>query len=156
AFSLTGQPSACGSTREVGSFAHRLPADRLVANPKHRAESEELWNIPQGTLNPKVGYDLMKMLRGLEDGSLNFLWTQVVNIFQSTPNNTHWIQAARKPENFVVVSDVYPTFSGACADLILPAAMHFEKWGFYGNGERRTQGWQRWSSPRATAVLTSG
>lgn len=147
AFSLTGQPSACGSTREVGSFAHRLPADRLVANPKHRAESEELWNIPQGTLNPKVGYDLMKMLRGLEDGSLNFLWTQVVNIFQSTPNNTHWIQAARKPENFVVVSDVYPTFSGACADLILPAAMHFEKWGFYGNGERRTQGWQQMVKP---------
>lgn len=27
-FSLTGQPSACGTAREVGTFAHRLPADR--------------------------------------------------------------------------------------------------------------------------------
>jgi len=25
AFSLTGQPSACGTAREVGVFSHRLP-----------------------------------------------------------------------------------------------------------------------------------
>jgi len=30
-FSLTGQPSACGTAREVGSSSHRLPAD-LVAS----------------------------------------------------------------------------------------------------------------------------
>src|SRR3990172_2969056 len=29
-FSLTGQPSACGTAREVGTFAHRLPADMLA------------------------------------------------------------------------------------------------------------------------------
>ena len=29
-FSLTGQPSACGTAREVGTFAHRLPADMVV------------------------------------------------------------------------------------------------------------------------------
>src|SRR5574343_1767183 len=31
-FSLTGQPSACGTAREVGTFAHRLPADMVVMN----------------------------------------------------------------------------------------------------------------------------
>ncbi|XNM90727.1 molybdopterin-dependent oxidoreductase [Escherichia coli] len=35
-FSLTGQPSACGTAREVGTFAHRLPADMVVTNEKHR------------------------------------------------------------------------------------------------------------------------
>jgi nitrate reductase NapA len=35
-FSLTGQPSACGTAREVGMFAHRLPADMLVKKKKHR------------------------------------------------------------------------------------------------------------------------
>ena len=30
AFSLTGQPSACGTAREVGTFGHRLPADMVV------------------------------------------------------------------------------------------------------------------------------
>jgi nitrate reductase NapA len=38
-FSLTGQPSACGTAREVGTFAHRLPADMVVTNPKHRKHS---------------------------------------------------------------------------------------------------------------------
>ena len=31
-FSLTGQPSACGTAREVGTFSHRLPADMVVTN----------------------------------------------------------------------------------------------------------------------------
>jgi nitrate reductase NapA len=39
-FSLTGQPSACGTAREVGTFAHRLPADMVVTNPKHRKHTE--------------------------------------------------------------------------------------------------------------------
>ena len=30
-FSLTGQPSACGTAREVGTFSHRLPADMVVS-----------------------------------------------------------------------------------------------------------------------------
>ncbi|WP_262493487.1 molybdopterin-dependent oxidoreductase [Marinifilum fragile] len=51
AFSLTGQPSACGTAREVGTFAHRLPADMVVANAKHREVSEKLWKVPAGTIN---------------------------------------------------------------------------------------------------------
>src|SRR6478752_966405 len=35
-FSLTGQPSACGTAREVGTFSHRLPADMVVTNKEHR------------------------------------------------------------------------------------------------------------------------
>jgi anaerobic selenocysteine-containing dehydrogenase len=51
-FSLTGQPSACGTAREVGTFAHRLPADMVVTNPKHRELSEKAveaagWNDPR-------------------------------------------------------------------------------------------------------------
>ena len=49
-FSLTGQPSACGTAREVGVFSHRLPADMVVTNPKHRAMTEEIWKLPPGTI----------------------------------------------------------------------------------------------------------
>uniref|UniRef100_UPI0025D58CC0 molybdopterin-dependent oxidoreductase n=1 Tax=Iodobacter sp. TaxID=1915058 RepID=UPI0025D58CC0 len=49
-FSLTGQPSACGTAREVGTFAHRLPADMVVTNPEHRKHAEEIWRIPEGTI----------------------------------------------------------------------------------------------------------
>ena len=51
-FSLTGQPSACGTAREVGTFAHRLPADMVVTNEKHRDICEKKWNIPSGTHFP--------------------------------------------------------------------------------------------------------
>ncbi len=47
AFSLTGQPSACGTAREVGTFAHRLPADLVVAKKPHRDKSEKHWNLPK-------------------------------------------------------------------------------------------------------------
>ncbi|MGE5665467.1 MAG: nitrate reductase catalytic subunit NapA [Betaproteobacteria bacterium] len=143
AFSLTGQPSACGSAREVGAFCHRLPADMLVNIKPHRAKTEKLWKLPENTLNPQVGASLMNILQGLEDGKINFVWTQVVNIFQSTPNSNHWLQAARKADNFVVVADAYPTLSAKVADLILPSSMIFEKWGLYGNAERRTQAWRQ-------------
>ena len=151
AFSLTGQPSACGTAREVGTFAHRLPADMVVANPNHRAMSEELWKLPPKTLNPKVGSHITKMMRDLEDGSVRWLWIQVTNPFQSTANANHWIEGARKDGTFIVVSDVYPTLSCKAADLILPSAIIFEKWGAYGNSERRTQAWREQVPPPGDA-----
>jgi len=151
AFSLTGQPSACGTAREVGTFAHRLPADMVVDNPEHRARAEEIWKLPPRTLNPKVGSHITKMMRDLEDGTVKWLWVQVTNPFQSTANANHWIAAAREMDNFIVVSDVYPTLSSKVADLILPAAMHFEKWGAYGNSERRTQVWRQQVLPPGEA-----
>lgn len=151
AFSLTGQPSACGTAREVGTFAHRLPADMVVDNPAHRARSEKIWNLPARTLNPKVGADHIAILRGLEDGDIGFVWIQVTNPFQSSPNINHWMKAAREGDNFVVVADIYPTISGKVADLVLPAAYMLEKWGMYGNAERRTQAWRQQVDPPGEA-----
>ena len=54
-------------------------------------------------------------------------------------------------DNFIVVSEVYPTLSCKVADLILPAAMIFEKWGAYGNSERRTQVWREQVPPPGEA-----
>ncbi|MCK4834159.1 MAG: molybdopterin-dependent oxidoreductase, partial [Gammaproteobacteria bacterium] len=152
AFSLTGQPSACGTAREVGTFAHRLPADLVVMNPKHRAFSEDIWKLPAKTLNPKVGAHITKILRSMEDGSIKWAWVQVNNPFQASGNANHWIKAARKSDNFLVVSDPYPTVSAKVADLILPTAMIYEKWGLYGNAERRTQGWREQVSPPGEAM----
>ena len=152
AFSLTGQPSACGTAREVGTFAHRLPADLVVFNPKHRAFSENLWKLPPKTLNPKVGSHITKILRDMEDGSVKWAWVQVNNPFQASANANHWIKAARKSDNFLVVSDPYPTVSAKVADLILPTAMIFEKWGLYGNAERRTQAWRQQVAPPGEAM----
>ncbi|MDD5613156.1 MAG: nitrate reductase catalytic subunit NapA, partial [Gallionella sp.] len=151
AFSLTGQPSACGTAREVGVFSHRLPADMVVDNPDHRTHSEALWKLPAKTLNPKIGSHFTKLLRDLEDGQVRWAWVQVCNPFQDTANANHWIKAAREKDNFIIVSDVYPGISTKVADLVLPSAIIFEKWGAYGNAERRTQMWREQVPPPGQA-----
>ncbi len=152
AFSLTGQPSACGTAREVGVFAHRLPADKLVFLPPHRKVSEKKWNIPAGTLNPMVGPHAVAMMRALKAGSIKVHWTMVANPFHDYPNINEWIKAAREGDNFIVCSDAYPTVSAKVADLILPSAMIYEKWGAYGNAERRTQHWREQVAPPGEAM----
>jgi len=152
AFSLTGQPSACGTAREVGTFTHRLPADMMVKNPKHRKITEKGWNVPAGTLNPVGNQHIMKIFRDIEDGFVKFAWIQVTNIFHTTASASHWIKAAREMDNFIVCSDPYPGISAKVSDLILPTAMIYEKWGAYGNAERRTQHWRQQVLPAGDAM----
>ena len=143
-FSLTGQPSACGTAREVGTFAHRLPADMVVANADHRAKAEKIWKLPAGTIPPKPGYHAVLQNRMLRDGKLNAYWVQVNNNMQAAPNMMEeGLPGYRNPDNFIVVSDAYPTVTAEAADLILPTAMWVEKEGAYGNAERRTQFWHQ-------------
>ncbi|MBF0219167.1 MAG: nitrate reductase catalytic subunit NapA, partial [Gammaproteobacteria bacterium] len=142
-FSLTGQPSACGTAREVGTFAHRLPADLVVANDKHRAFSENRWKLPEGTINGKVGFHAVLMHRMMKDGKMNTYWQMCNNNMQAAANmNEESYPGWRNPDVFVTVSDPYPTLSAQAADLILPTAMWIEKEGAYGNAERRTQFWR--------------
>ena len=143
-FSLTGQPSACGTAREVGTFAHRLPADLVVMNEKHRQAAEQIWQLPEGTIPGKPGYHAVLQNRMLKDGKLNAYWVQCTNNMQAAPNmNEESFPGYRNPDNFIAVSDPYPTVTALTADLILPTAMWMEKEGAYGNAERRTQFWRQ-------------
>ncbi|MCP4433013.1 MAG: nitrate reductase catalytic subunit NapA, partial [Gammaproteobacteria bacterium] len=143
-FSLTGQPSACGTAREVGTFAHRLPADYVVFKKPHRDLAEKIWNLPEGTLPGKKGYHAVLQNRMLKDGKLNAYWVQCNNNMQAAANmNEEGFPGYRNPKNFIVVSDPYPTVTAIAADLILPTAMWTEKEGAYGNAERRTQFWRQ-------------
>ena len=143
-FSLTGQPSACGTAREVGTFSHRLPADMVVNNKAHRDIAERIWKLPEGTIAPVPGYHAVLQTRMLKDGKLNAYWIQVNNNLQASANiNNETYPAYRNPDNFIVVSDAYPTVTALAADLILPTAMWVEKEGAYGNAERRTQFWHQ-------------
>ena len=143
-FSLTGQPSACGTAREVGTFSHRLPADYVVAKKPHRDFAEKIWKLPEGTIPGKVGYHAVLQNRMLKDGKLNAYWVQCNNNMQAAANmNEEGYPGYRNPDNFIVVSDPYPTVTAMAADLILPTAMWTEKEGAYGNAERRTQFWRQ-------------
>ncbi|ABK44100.1 periplasmic nitrate reductase subunit NapA apoprotein [Magnetococcus marinus MC-1] len=151
-FSLTGQPSACGTAREVGTFSHRLPADMVVANKAHRDICEKHWLLPEGTIPEKVGFHAVLQNRKLKDGELNAYWVMCNNNMQAAANiNEEALPGYRNPDNFIVVSDPYPTVTAQAADLILPTAMWVEKEGAYGNAERRTQFWRQQIPPPGEA-----
>jgi nitrate reductase NapA len=149
-FSLTGQPSACGTAREVGTLSNRLPADMVVNNPEHRAKAEEIWGLPEGTVNPKPGYHTMDLFRAFVRGDVKVLWVQTTNPWVSLPN-LHRFERRPGDGRFLVVSDIYPTPSTAVADLVLPAAAWIEREGVFGNSERRTQHWDRMVEPPGEA-----
>ncbi len=143
-FSLTGQPSACGTAREVGTFSHRLPADLVVKKKAHRDFAEKIWKLPSGTIPAKPGFHAVLQNRMLKDGKLNAYWVMCNNNMQAAANmNEETLPGYRNPENFIVVSDPYPTVTAQAADLILPTSMWVEKEGAYGNAERRTQFWRQ-------------
>ena len=80
----------------------------------------------------------------LKDGLINAYWVQVNNNLQAGANaNEETYPGFRNPDNFIVVSDAYPSVTALAADLILPTAMWVEKEGAYGNAERRTQFWHQ-------------
>ncbi len=150
-FSLTGQPSACGTVREVGTLAHRLPADMVVMKPEHRKKAEEIWGLPEGTIPPKPGYHTMDMFRALSRGDVKVMWIQTTNPWMTIPNLNR-IQRQPGDGRFIVVSDMYPTPTTAIADLVLPAAAWVEREGVFGNSERRTQHWEKMIDPPGEAT----
>jgi len=162
-FSLTGQPSACGTAREVGTFTHRLPADLVVKKDAHCKFAEKVWKLPAGTIprfngmadkepqsdtsGKPMGKTLIHavaMHRALKDGKMNCFWVQCNNNMQAAANmNVESYPGWRNPDNFIAVTDPYPTVSAMAADLVFPTAMWIEKEGAYGNAERRTQFWRQ-------------
>jgi nitrate reductase NapA len=148
--SLTGQPSACGTVREVGTLSNRLPADMVVTNPEHRAKAEKIWKLPAGTINPKPGAHTVDLFRAAARGDVKALWIQTTNPWVTLPNLHRF---DRRPDDgrFIVVSDIYPTPTTEIADVILPSAAWVEREGVFGNTERRTQQWDKLVEPPGEA-----
>ena len=150
-FSLTGQPSACGTAREVGTFTHRLPHGE-VTSEKDRKHAAEIWGVPVERIPDKPTYHTVEMFRALDRGDIRFMWIQVTNPMLTLPKLRRYRDGAKKDDRFVVVSDVYPTPTTDVADVILPSAMWIEREGMFGNSERRTQHFEQMLTPPGEAM----
>ncbi len=150
-FSLTGQPSACGTVREVGTLTHKLPKG-VVMNPDHRKFAAEIWGVPVERIPDKPSNHTVDMFRGLDRGDIRFVWIQVTNPMVTMPKLNRYRGGLEKEGRFVVVSDIYPTPTTEVADVILPAAMWIEREGMYGNSERRTQHFEKLVDPPGDAM----
>ena len=150
-FSLTGQPSACGTVREVGTLTHKLPKG-VVMNAKHREFAAKIWDVPVENIAPKPTYHTVEMFRALDRGDIRFMWIQVTNPMVTMPKLKRYREGAQKEGRFIVVSDIYPTPTTDIADVILPSAMWIEREGLYGNSERRTQYFEQMLEPPGEAM----
>ena len=154
-FSLTGQPSACGTVREVGTLTQALPGGRRVDNPEHRAFAAKVWDVPVESLPAKPTSHTMAMFRKLATGELKGMLIQVTNPMVTLPDLNHFMKGIAEHKPFIVVSDVYPTPTTAIADVVLPAAMWVEREACFGNSERRTQQWNKLVDPPGEAMPDS-
>ena len=134
-FSLTGQPNAMGG-REAGGLAHILPGYRVVKNPAHRAELEQLWQIQEGSISPIPGKDAWAMITGLETGDVGLFWVAATNPAVSMPDLARTKKALLKSPFTICQDAYYPTETANYAHLLLPAAQWGEKTGIMTNSER--------------------
>ncbi len=133
-FSLTGQPNAMGG-REVGGMATLLAAHRQLDNPQHRKEVADFWGVE--SVPAKPGLTAVEMVEALERGDLKAVWIVCTNPLVSLPDSRR-VEAALKKARFVVVQEISTKSDTlAFADVIFPAAGHFEKEGTMTNSERR-------------------
>ncbi|MFE0516291.1 molybdopterin-dependent oxidoreductase, partial [Streptomyces sp. NPDC058964] len=78
-FSLTGQPNAMGG-REMGYMGPGLPGQRSVLVDAERAFTEELWELPPGTIRADgVGKGTVEMFRKMADGEIKACWIICTN-----------------------------------------------------------------------------
>jgi len=134
-FSLTGQPNAMGG-REAGGLAHILPGYRVVKNPQHRQQVEQLWGLPEGSISPAPGLAAWEMMLALEQQQVGMLWVAATNPAVSMPDINR-TKAALRQSPFTVYQDAYyPTETAEFAHLLLPAAQWGEKTGVMTNSER--------------------
>ena len=150
-FSLTGQPSACGTVREVGTLTHKLPYG-VVTSKKARSKAAKIWKVPESKIPNKPTHHTVSMFRALDRGEIKFMWIQVTNPMVTMPKLKRYRDGAKKKDRFIVVSDIYPTPTTDIADVILPSALWFEREGMFGNSERRTQHFNQLVKPPGEAV----
>ncbi|MGA5897088.1 molybdopterin-dependent oxidoreductase [Streptomyces venetus] len=135
-FSLTGQPNAMGG-REMGYMGPGLPGQRSLLVAEERSFTEEVWELPPGTLRADgAGQGTVEMFRKMAEGEIKACWIICTNPVASVAGRRTVIEGLEAAE-FVVTQDVFTdTETNAYADVVLPGAMWTESEGVFVNSER--------------------
>ncbi len=129
---LRGQNNVQGAC-DMGGLPNVYPAYQTVIDETIKKKFEDAW---QAQLSPKVGYTIMEMMHGLEDGSLKGMVIMGENPLGSDPDVNH-VKHALESSEFLLVMDIFLTDTAKIADVVLPGASYAEKDGTFSNTERK-------------------
>ncbi len=128
---LRGQNNVQGAC-DMGGLPNVYPAYQTVIDENNRKKFEDVWNAQ---LSPKVGFTIMEMMHGLEDGSIKGMMVLGENPLGSDPDTRHVKHALQQAE-FLAVIDIFLTDTAKMADVVFPGASFAEKDGTFSNTER--------------------
>jgi formate dehydrogenase alpha subunit len=128
---LRGQNNVQGAC-DMGGLPNVYPAYQPVIDESVKKRFEDAW---QAQLSQKVGYTIMEMMHGLEDGSVKGLVVMGENPVGSDPDTNH-VRHALQSAEFLVVMDIFLTDTAELAHVVLPGACFAEKDGAFSNTER--------------------
>lgn len=128
---LRGQNNVQGAC-DMGGLPNVYPGYQAVTDENNRKKFEDAW---QAQLSNKVGYTVMEMMHGLEDGSLKAMVILGENPMGSDPDVAH-VKHALESAEFLAVIDIFLTDTAKLAHVVLPGCSFAEKDGTFVNSER--------------------
>jgi len=128
---LRGQNNVQGAC-DMGGLPNVYPAYQAVTDENNKKKFETAWNAQ---ISNKVGYTIMEMMHGLEDGSVKGMMILGENPVGSDPDSNH-VKHALESAEFLAVIDIFLTDTAKLAHVVLPGASYAEKDGTFSNTER--------------------
>ncbi len=128
---LRGQNNVQGAC-DMGGLPNVYPAYQVVTDENNRKKFEEFWG---SQMSSKVGFTIMEMMHGLEDGSVKGMMILGENPLGSDPDVRH-VKHALEEAEFLCVIDIFLTDTAKVADVVFPGAAFAEKDGTFSNTER--------------------
>ncbi len=121
-FMALGDYANSRGAADMGMLPGNLPGYSAITDPEARQHFETVWGAK---LPEKPGRDLRGILSGIQTGDIKALL-----VFGSNPVKTfEFDESTLRKLDFLFVADLFPTETGALADVFLPATSFAEKAG---------------------------
>jgi len=131
---LPGQNNGTGAGA-MGALPNVYPGNQKVTDEEARQKFEKAWKVK---LPAEVGIPLPIMIDAAHTGKLKAMYVMGANPAMSLPD-LNYVREGLAKLDFLVVQDLFLSETAELADVVLPAASHFEIDATITSIERRVQ-----------------
>jgi formate dehydrogenase major subunit len=134
AYPLRGHNNVQGAG-DTGSAPGSLPGYQSVNDPEIRAKFEKSWKVK---LPSTAGLDNHQMVDAIQQGKVRSLYL-IGEEMAIVDSNSNYVGDAFSKLDFMVVQDIFFSYTCRFADVVLPGCPSLEKEGTFTSTERRIQ-----------------